>query len=370
MKTKLKIQVLAGVLALGTAGASWAEPMGTAFTYQGQLKEDGVTVNDTADLEFTLWDSPVEGDRVGPAIVLLGVEVVNGLFTVELDFGTGIFAGEARWLEIAVRVPACSSEPCVLPTMLSPRQELTPAPYAVYAQDAGYVLNGITGSGTADYIAKFTDTTTIGDSVIHESEGNVGIGMTNDGIHGKLAVAGPLYGGNGGTAHGYGIMIDSTQISPACGPGGCTITEPSMVLTTFFEGNIILRTRGGEMRITDDGDVGIGTETPAERLGVAGNIHADGTITSGNSITIDGENNLIISSGDLELHVRSGRALRLEATQGGVNIIAGTANVVSEGMISSTIAGGSDSRVAENFVTIGGGCFHLANGEGVTIGGG
>lgn len=39
--------------------------------------------------------------------------------------------------------------------------------------------DGIGGSGTANHIAKFTDPTTIGDSVIYESAGNVGIGTVN-----------------------------------------------------------------------------------------------------------------------------------------------------------------------------------------------
>jgi hypothetical protein len=48
--------------------------------------------------------------------------------------------------------------------------------------------------------------------------------------------------------------------------------------------------------IRASGGVGIGTETPAEALDVQGNIHASGTISSGNSITVDGTANAITSS--------------------------------------------------------------------------
>jgi hypothetical protein len=46
---------------------------------------------------------------------------------VELDFGSGAFAGEARWLQTAVRCPAGGGEY----TTLAPRQALNPVPYAL-----------------------------------------------------------------------------------------------------------------------------------------------------------------------------------------------------------------------------------------------
>ncbi len=45
--------------------------------------------------------------------------------------------------------------------------------------------------------------------------------------------------------------------------------------------------------------VGIGTVTPGERLDVAGNIHATGTLSSGNSVRIDGTNDSITASGGI-----------------------------------------------------------------------
>lgn len=53
------------------------------------------------------------------------------------------------------------------------------------------------------------------------------------------------------------------------------------------------------MRITHEGNVGIGTNAPAEQLDVTGNIKASGTIQSGSSITIDGTTDTITSSGPL-----------------------------------------------------------------------
>ena len=64
--------------------------------------------------------------------------MVDGLFTVELDFGSDVFNGDARWLEIGVR-PGDSSGSF---TTLSPRQELTPTPYALQTRGIFVVGKG------------------------------------------------------------------------------------------------------------------------------------------------------------------------------------------------------------------------------------
>ncbi|MGB2986652.1 MAG: tail fiber domain-containing protein [Phycisphaerae bacterium] len=99
-------------------------PMGTAFTYQGQLNKDGSPVTDTCDFEFSLWDDATDGTQKGSTVPAT-TSVEDGLFTVELDFGEQ-FNGQARWLQIKV----CCPSPCT-PVLLAPRQELTPTPYAL-----------------------------------------------------------------------------------------------------------------------------------------------------------------------------------------------------------------------------------------------
>lgn len=121
--TFVPVCALAAVLVLGPAEAS-ADPVGTAFTYQGQLKQAGQPLNGPADFELTLWDRGVGGTQVGSPVVLNNHAVNDGLFTVTVDFGQGAFTGEARWLEIAVRSPAGGGAF----TTLSPRQPLNAAP--------------------------------------------------------------------------------------------------------------------------------------------------------------------------------------------------------------------------------------------------
>jgi hypothetical protein len=127
------------VLALGLllcgVNVSEAEPMGTTFTYQGRLIDADEAADGEYDFEFTLYDADTDGNQIGWAASMADVHVVDGYFTVELFLGSASFDGDARWLEIGVR-PADLEDPNVY-TILSPRQEVTPAPYAIYARMAG-----------------------------------------------------------------------------------------------------------------------------------------------------------------------------------------------------------------------------------------
>ena len=111
----------------GAAGSQLAQTLlGTAFTYQGQLKNASGPVNGACDFRFSLWDSLSNlTGQMGTTQDKPGVSVSNGMFAVPLDFGN-VFTGEARWLEIAVK---CSGDAGY--STLAPRQVLTPAPYAL-----------------------------------------------------------------------------------------------------------------------------------------------------------------------------------------------------------------------------------------------
>lgn len=148
----ISIAVTLGLMSLSSAAQF---PMSTAFTYQGRLVKSGAPVNDNVDFEFALWDADVGGNQLGSTLTHHDVEVVDGLFDVLLDFGADPFDGDARWLEVAVRVPAGSGPY----TTLSPRQELTPVPYAIFAETAGSLQPPVELSGaTADAVCKVTNT--------------------------------------------------------------------------------------------------------------------------------------------------------------------------------------------------------------------
>jgi hypothetical protein len=90
-------------------------PMGTHFTYQGQLNKNG---------------SPVTED-IALGVLNQTVQVNRGLFTAELDFGSAAFTGAARWLGVRVK---CSGDTVYADLG---RQELTAGAYSLYALSAG-----------------------------------------------------------------------------------------------------------------------------------------------------------------------------------------------------------------------------------------
>jgi hypothetical protein len=98
--------VLGLLVLLGPAMTAQAQPLDTAFTYQGQLQQDGAPVDDTCDFRFLLYDQPTGGSQIGNTQTISDVQVVAGYFDVALDFGSSVFDGAPRYLDIAVRCGA------------------------------------------------------------------------------------------------------------------------------------------------------------------------------------------------------------------------------------------------------------------------
>src|SRR5208283_5669486 len=100
--------VLAAVLFFAPAGR--AQP--TAFTYQGQLNNGGSPTSGAYDLRFQIYNG--NNAVVAGPLTNAPTGVTNGLFTVTLDFGAGVFNGSALTLEIGVRTNGSTSAYTVL----------------------------------------------------------------------------------------------------------------------------------------------------------------------------------------------------------------------------------------------------------------
>ncbi|HNT74466.1 MAG TPA: hypothetical protein PKH77_05550 [Anaerolineae bacterium] len=98
------------------------------------MQDNGAPANGYYDFRFTLYDVmtgsvPLTGTT---SLTLTAVSVTQGQFTVQLDFGNS-FGNQQLYLEIAVR-PGSNNDAL---TTLTPRQAITPVPYARYALRSG-----------------------------------------------------------------------------------------------------------------------------------------------------------------------------------------------------------------------------------------
>jgi hypothetical protein len=135
------LKPLALAAALLIASTASAQPLTTAFTFQGRLDSAGAPATGTYDLRFTLFDAPTAGAQVGPQLCVDNVSVANGLVTVQLDFGSQ-FTGSQRYLEVQTRQDtglACGNGTGF--TTLSPRQNLSAAPNADFSLTAATAVN-------------------------------------------------------------------------------------------------------------------------------------------------------------------------------------------------------------------------------------
>jgi len=390
--------------------------LGTAFTYQGQLKRDGHPVTDTCDFRFTLYDAPSGGNQVGPMQAETGVAVTNGLFTVSLDFGSGAFQGDPRWLEVAVRCPAGSGSYRVL----TPRQPITPAPYALFSAAAPW--SGLTGvpAGFAD-------------GVDNDTTYSAGSGLTLTGTQFSVDTTAIQARVTGTCASGNAIRVINADGTVTCEPvaggagditavyAGAGLTgggdSGDVTLSVDFAGSGSATTvarsdhnhDGTYAPVAHDHDDRYYTETELQTSGQAqvhwGNLTnvpaglSDGDddtlaslscghgqvakwdATAGRWVCSDDETgaagnfwSLTGNSGTdpatnflgttdnvtLTLKVNNRVALRLVPTTGTPNLIGGYAgNSVSAGVVGATIGGGGrflgQNRVTDEYGTVGGG---------------
>ncbi len=151
------ILILGGVLFALTSSATANEAgnttttaaVGNSITYQGELNNSGNPVNDTCDMKFQLYDAASGGSSTSSELNQ-SVTVSEGIFTVELDFGSSAFTGDARYLNIAVK---CSSDGGY--TTMGSRVALNATPYALSLRP-GAMITGSVASGSSLSVANET----------------------------------------------------------------------------------------------------------------------------------------------------------------------------------------------------------------------
>ena len=321
-----------------TSSFAQATAQTTAFTYQGKLTDDCCPATGLYDLTFRVFDNAGPGTtgQQGIAVSKNAVPVTNGLFTVTLDFDfpgdpiSFVFTGPRRWLQIDARANNVGQ---TFVTLL-PRTELTPLPYAIYAQTAGRVASGAIA------------TAQLADAAVTAPK--IASGQVVTSLNGLQDAVNLLAGAN------------------------VTLTPNGNNLTINSSGNGAFSLEGNNAYY-NAGNVGIGTASPRSRLDVAGNaavqgdfyLGGDGNVgglvraqtfegdgsrltgiiggagwgLSGNRNTTPGES--FIGTTDnkpLEFRVNNARALSIDASN---NLIGGSSsNFVALGVRDATLFGG------------------------------
>lgn len=231
------------------ASSVFADPLGDGFIYQGELEYLGGPANDVFDFRFSLYDIELSGSIITTPSTVSDVAVGNGIFTVELDFGSAPFeTGNQLWLEIETRI-AAGAGPW---TKLDPRQKITAPPYSKPV---------ITGDNTHSFR---TNNTAVGENALV----NVFAGASN-------------------SAFGHQAMMSTTD-----GNDNSALGHNSLRSNLTGGLNVAVGVSALEQNITGNSNVAIGTR--ALKWNVAGN-----NVAIGQSALeeVDGSWNVGIGSG-------------------------------------------------------------------------
>jgi hypothetical protein len=244
----------------------------TAFTYQGQLVDNGTGVPVTGhyDMRFYLRSSATgAGGQNDPEFDVYNWPVEKGLFTVTLNFGAAPFSGNRLWLEVGTRIadPANTTPYDTQPT----RTEITSAPYAITAGNvasgglaAGTYGNAVTFNNLANnFTGNFTGS---GSGLTALNAANIS-GTLSDGLlSGNVALLNRSPQAFAGD-NSFGNVSLSGRLDMLLNSRGTNSYFLRAVTETQIRTNDFFAT---EFVVQSDGRVGIGTDEPSSKLSIGG----------------------------------------------------------------------------------------------------
>lgn len=222
--------------------ATSAMSQAVTINHQGSLKFNGVPANGNYDFEFDVYTTATAGQFAG-GFSVFDVPVVNGIYSANLSYPLVTLGTSPRFLQLYVRPSGTTTW-----TELTPRQSFTQAPYAVQSLNA-VTLSGIAANGFIQNSAALQSSSNFNIS---------GTGLIGD----RLGV------GTGSPTFKMELIDQSnTGLRVQTNAVGGTVAS--------FGGNGAFRvdasgTPGGRFTVLENGNVGIGTNSPQYRLDVAG----------------------------------------------------------------------------------------------------
>ena len=260
-----KLSLSATLLTCLAGLTSPASAQSTAFTYQGSLDDAGAPANGLHDFRVLLFNMASGGVVVGPPQCIDNVNVVDGVFTLQLDFGQVYATPLERHVEISVRQDTgLSCGDLTGFVALTPRQQITATPVASHANSA-FSLDAADGVPAS--------------AVFVDDNGNVGIGTTTPTARLDVRGGAMLVENLGDQADILWLASERSWVFRQEGTGAGT----ALKLQSIGGGgnkNFIVQT---------DGFMGVGTLAPTAKLDVRGDIKLGPT---GQFFAASGDENL------------------------------------------------------------------------------
>lgn len=342
IQSSLIVATVLTVMSSFDSQLSIAHAQGTAFTYQGRLNSSNSPASGTYNFAFELFTVPLGGFPMGPEVLANGVAVTNGLFTVALDFGSSPWNGQTNWLLIQVETNGAASY-----TSLFPRQQLTPAPYAIYSE----LASNLTGTLPIGQVSGTVPVAQLPAAVVTNTEPGVTLGGT---FNGAL----------NGTHNGNGLALTNLNASNLAGG-----VVPTNVLPSFQAPNYVTigggkanwgswaydTVGGGYLNIANSG-----------ACTVAGG--QQNTATNGYATVGGGNGNTAYYSGVVAGGYQNTAWPGAFVGGGGFDGINSIGNFA--GGIAAAVVGGVNNKATNYYAVVGGGWGNVAGGPGSFVGGG
>lgn len=247
------------------------------ITYTGRLREYGKPTNAQRVMKFDIFPCATGGVpswSSGNLTLLVSTGVFSATLRPTIDW-----RGKDFWIETTV-----SNK------ILAPREKLTAQAYAFHARTAEDVEK------SAGNIHFAVGASTVG---VLTADGRFGLGTT--------APAQTLHVATGGIMFPDGSQMSSANIGSAESVGSNADATLSADGDANGSGRIVMKTAGAEhVSVSNSGNVGIGTASPAEKLDVAGNAKVSGSVSAAGGavvITSDGKLGAGTASPQGPLHV-------------------------------------------------------------------
>ncbi len=213
-----------------------------SFSYQGKLTDGALAANGTYQMQFGLFDTATGGSQIG-ATQTSSVTVANGIFTVNLGFGAAAFDGTDRFLQISVFSTVANAF-----VVLTPRQQITSAPYAIRSTNATTADNALNLGGTSANQYVLTNDPRMTDSRDPKPGSNFYIRTDNSLQAADIYISGAM------TANGFdsnsGYLIGGGTVLSAPGTNNLFVGLGAGASTTTGGNNSFVGTETGQGNAT------------------------------------------------------------------------------------------------------------------------